>query len=199
MDTLEHPLVFLKNGSVVRVSLENFESMKGKVEKILFLGDILISFGDFLYTSKPLSPSGYVEEWWVKDLKIALTKFDCDSGKAAEAATLPEERLNAFLADPFINKPTVKEATLLSLHLGVPLHPQATFFWSTLSSVQDVALLQKWLSGSEVVVEEGVVRKIVGTLDPDVFAALRRIFAPHRLLEGKMATGTVPLKRRRLP
>jgi DNA polymerase II large subunit len=186
VDTLETPVVLLKDGSVVRVSLENFESVKGKVEKILFLGDILISFGDFLYTSKPLSPSGYVEEWWVKDLKIAIAKLGGDMGKAAEAVTIPEERLNAFLADPFTNKPTAKEAMLLSQRLSVPLHPQATFFWSNLPSVQEVMLLQKWLSSSEVLVEEGGVRKIVGASEPNVVAALRRIFAPHTLLDGKI-------------
>src|SRR3972149_5658076 len=79
VDTLELPVVLLKDGSVVRVSLENYPLIKDKIAKILFLADILISFGDFLYTSKALSPSGYVEEWWVKDLKTALTdRFNGD-------------------------------------------------------------------------------------------------------------------------
>ncbi len=40
---------------------------------------MLISFGDFLYTNKALPPSGYVEEWWVKDLQNILTeKFGSD-------------------------------------------------------------------------------------------------------------------------
>jgi len=187
VDTLEPPVVLLKDGSVVRVSLENFKAVKDKVEKILFLGDILISFGDFLYTSKPLSPSGYVEEWWVKDLKSAFAeKFSGDLEKAAETASVPEERLKAFLADPFSNAPTVKEAILLSLHLGVPLHPRSTFFWSNLQSVQEVELLRKWLSDSEVLVEGDAVRKVVGTLEPNVSQALRKIFAPHELLDGKI-------------
>jgi DNA polymerase II large subunit len=186
VDTIEPPVVLLKDGSVVRVSLENFEGVKGKIEKILFLGDILISFGDFLYTSKTLSPSGYVEEWWIKDVKKALAKFGGDLGKAAETATLSEERLKVFLADPFSNKPTAKEAILLSLHFTVPLHPQFTFFWSNLSSVQEVELLQKWLSGSEVLLEDGVVRRIIGALEPNVTQALRKIFAPHTLLDGKI-------------
>ena len=186
VDTIEPPVVLLKDGSVVRVSLENFEGVRGKIEKILFLGDILISFGDFLYTSKTLSPSGYVEEWWIKDLKKALAKFGGDLGKAAETATLPEGRLQVFLTDPFSNKPSAKEAMLLSLRFTVPLHPQFTFFWSNLSSVQEVELLQKWLSGSEVLVEDGAARKIVGAFDPNVTQALRKIFAPHTLLDGKI-------------
>ena len=63
--------------------VENFQDLKGKSEKILFLGDMLISFGDFLYCNKALLPSGYVEEWWVKDLQNALKdSFGGDLEKA---------------------------------------------------------------------------------------------------------------------
>jgi DNA polymerase II large subunit len=187
VDSLEQPVVLLKDGSVVRVSLENFDSVKGKVEKILFLGDILISFGDFLYTSKTLSPSGYVEEWWAKDLKIALTeRFHGDIAKVAETVMISEEKLGAFLEDPFGKKPTAKEAIMLSLHLNMPLHPSSTFFWSNLPSVQEVEMLRKWLSGSEVALEDGAVRKIVGNMEPNVVQALRKIFAPHRIIDGKI-------------
>ena len=40
------------------------------IDKILFLGDILIGFGDFLYTNKPLRPAGYNEEWWGEELNL---------------------------------------------------------------------------------------------------------------------------------
>jgi len=187
VDTLEPPIVLLKDGSVIRVSLENFSNIKDKVEKILFLGDILISFGDFLYTSKTLSPSGYVEEWWVKDLKMALTeRFDGDIAKAAETAQISGEKLSAFLEEPFDKKPTAKEAIVLSLHLNVPLHPNFTFFWSNLSSIQEVEMLRKWLSDSEVALEAGTATKIVGAMEPNVAQALRKIFAPHRLIDGKI-------------
>ena len=88
VDTIEPPCVLLKDNSVVRVTLENFEDVKSKIQKILFLGDILISFGDFLYSNKALPPSGYVEEWWVKDLQKILTEtFLSDSQEAAEGCS----------------------------------------------------------------------------------------------------------------
>jgi DNA polymerase II large subunit len=187
VDTLEPPVVSLKDGSVVRVSLENFAGIKDKIGKILFLGDILISYGDFLYTSKALSPSGYVEEWWVKDLKEVLAeKFGGDLEKAAGTAEISEERLKTILENPFSNKPTAKEAIMLSLHLNVPLHPKLTLFWSNLPSIQEVELLRKWLSVSEVILEAGTVCKIVGAFEPNVTQALRKIFAPHLLLDGKV-------------
>ena len=118
VDTIEPPVVLLKDNSVVRVTMENFAEIKGKVQKILFLGDILISFGDFLYTSKGLPPSGYVEEWWVKDLQGALKeKFSLDYEKAAEATQVSMRRIKSFLEDPFRNKPTIKEATILILEI----------------------------------------------------------------------------------
>jgi DNA polymerase II large subunit len=187
VDTIEPPIVLLKDNSVVRVALENFAEVKGKIQKILFLGDILISFGDFLYTSKGLSPSGYVEEWWVKDLQRALTeKFGSDYEKAAEVTRLPLERLNGFLVDPFKNKPAAKEAVLLSLNLGVPLHPSFTFFWTGLSSVQEVELLKKWLASSKVALEDSVVRKITGEVNDSVVGLLRKILAPHKILDNRL-------------
>jgi DNA polymerase II large subunit len=187
VDSLEPPIVSLKDGSVVRVSLDNFDEVKDEIAKILFLGDILISYGDFLYTSKTLSPSGYVEEWWVKDVNNAVTaQFSGDLGKAAEKAKVSQERLKASLEDAFLNKPSAQEAIRLSQHLDVPLHPKFTFVWSSLSSIEEVELLRKWVSESEVVLDDGFARKVVGAADPNVIQALRKIFVPHRFLNSRV-------------
>ena len=70
VDTIEPPVVLLNDNSVVRATMENFAEIKGKIQKILFLGDILISFGDFLlHEQGAFYLPGYVEEWWVKDLQ----------------------------------------------------------------------------------------------------------------------------------
>ena len=187
VDSLEAPVVSLKDGSVVRVSLENFSHVKDKIDRILFLGDILISFGDFLYTSKNLSPSGYVEEWWIEDLRKALTeRFNGGLDKAAETIGISQKRLAVLSDDPFGEAPTARETLLLCRCLGVPLHPKFTFFWSGLASVQEVAFLKSWLSTSEVTLDDDIVGKIVGVSDPSVVQALRKIFAPHRLLDGRV-------------
>ncbi|MCW4046266.1 MAG: DNA polymerase II large subunit [Candidatus Bathyarchaeota archaeon] len=187
VDTLEPPVVLLKDGSVVRVSLENYNSLKDKIAKILFLGDILISYGDFLYTNKALPPSGYVEEWWVKDLKKAVAeRFGGDITKAAEGAKVSEKRLRTILENPFNSKPTAQEAISLSVTLKVPLHPRFVFFWSNLPSIQEVETLRRWLEASAVVLEAGLVHKIVGANDPNVAQVLKLIFAPHTLLDGKI-------------
>ncbi|MCW3995671.1 MAG: DNA polymerase II large subunit [Candidatus Bathyarchaeota archaeon] len=187
VDSLEPPVVLLKDKSVVRVTLENFLQVKGKVEKILFLGDILIGFGDFLYCSKALPPSGYVEEWWVKDLQNALqVKFGFDYASASEATKVPAERLSAFIADPFVNKPTVKEAIALSQSLGVPLAPNCLFFWSSLLNVQEVQLLNKWLSFCEVNLKDGLAQRVLGEADLAVLGLLRKVLVPHQIVGGKV-------------
>ncbi|MGO8807380.1 MAG: DNA polymerase II large subunit [Candidatus Bathyarchaeia archaeon] len=187
VDSIEPPVVLLKDNSVVMVTMSNFSDVKGKIQKILFLGDILISFGDFLYSNKSLPPSGYVEEWWTKDLHSQIkSRFTSDISKAAEAAQVSREKIKGFLDDPFINKPSAKEAILLSLNLNVPLHPSFTFFWSNLTALQEVEALRNWLDSTETVVTQGIICSIVGEFNHEVVAMLRKIFAPHKIVNGKI-------------
>ncbi|MBS7636170.1 DNA polymerase II large subunit [Candidatus Bathyarchaeota archaeon] len=183
VDTLEPPIVKLRDGSVVRVSMENFSDVRDRIERILFLGDILISFGDFLYQGKTLAPAGYVEEWWAEDLrKVVVEKFSGDFERAVVAAGISVERLKRFLDNPFVNKPTCKEAMALSLNVGVPLHPAYTFFWSGLSSVEELKLLRDWLITASVECDGGCTRRIVGKMDENVKRALESICLPHKVV-----------------
>ena len=187
VDSIEQPVVLLKDNSVVRVTLENYATVKGKVQKILFLGDMLIDFGDFLYCNKALPPSGYVEEWWAKDLQNAiLGKFGSDYQKVAQATHLSLERIKRFVVDPFVCKPSVKEAIVLSSCLGIPFAPSCTLFWGSISNVQEVELLRQWFTACEVTIEDGVANKIVGQISDTVIDSLRKIFAQHKLLDGKI-------------
>ena len=187
VDVLEGPVVRLNDGSVYRVTNENFGGMKDKIEKILFLGDILISVGDFLYSSKLLEPSGYVEEWWAEDVhKTIMEKYGGSLEDAGKAAKIPSEKLKLFIEEPFVYRPYIAEAWALALTLNVPLHPAFTFFWSNLTSVDDITLLRKWLLNSEVHTENGVVRMITGEIDPSVKHSLELICLPHRVSADKI-------------
>lgn len=187
VDFLEPPIVKLRDGSVVRVSLDNFSKVKDQIEKILFLGDILVSFGDFLYQGKSLAPAGYVEEWWAADLQEVISvKFGGSLERAAAEAETTAERLRLLLEDPFTNKPSCKEAVTLALKLGVPLHPAFTLFWANLGSVESVKHLRVWLLSSQVKVEDGCICEIVGDLDEEVKRALMLICLPHRVSDGKI-------------
>ncbi|MGQ9506475.1 MAG: DNA polymerase II large subunit [Candidatus Bathycorpusculaceae bacterium] len=187
VDTIEPPVVLLRDGSVVCVSMENFSHVKDKISKILFLGDLLVSFGDFLYNSKSLAPSGYVEEWWAEDLQRAITeKFEGNVQSLAESTKISPERLKAFLENPFTSKPIIQEAITLSLTLHVPLHPAFTFFWSNLRSIKELEQLRSWLLNSKIQKEAGLVCEIVGDLQNNVKQALELLCLPHKVSDGKI-------------
>ncbi len=183
VDSIEPPVVRLRDGSVVRVSLEKFEQTKNVIAKILFLGDILVGFGDFLYNNKPLLPSGLTEEWWREDLsKVVQRDFNGSVETAAKAAKVSISRLNAFLKDPFKNRPTAKEAIALASTLQVPLHPFFTYFWSSISA-EEFHKLRSWLLESRTRVKDKIVNEIAGAMNDTVKELLERICIPHRVVE----------------
>jgi len=187
VDSLEPPIVLLKDSSLVRVSIGNFPKIKDEIQKILFLGDILVCFGDFLYNSKTLVPSGYVEEWWVEDLeRVIAEKFHGSISEAAQNAKIPSERLEALLKSPVAVKPDAEEAILLSLAFGIPLHPAFTFFWANLGNVKELTALKMWTQNSEIHAENGCVQEISGAANPEAKRTLESIYVPHRVSEGRI-------------
>ena len=76
VDSIEGPTVKLKNGDVLYLdSVKKAREVKKDVTEILFLGDMLVAFGEFLRNNQPLYPSGWVEEWWIQ-LLTQSEKFD---------------------------------------------------------------------------------------------------------------------------
>jgi DNA polymerase II large subunit len=186
VDSVEPPVVRLKNGSVVRVTLENFKQIEKMVDQILFLGDILIGFGDFLYTNKHLRPSGYNEEWWHEEFTLAIEqKFGNDLDKTAKAIGISLSRLKSFLADPFTYKPDAKESISISSAVGVPLHPFFTFFWDTVS-LEEFEVLRDWLASSEITTTDSIVAEIVGAKDKPSKTVLEKLCVPHTVVGNKV-------------
>lgn len=112
-DTIEGPTVKLRNGDVIY--LDNEEEAKKvlhEVEEIIYLGDLLISYGDFLDRGHVLVPVGYCEEWWMQE-----------SG---------QDKM-------YVN---VDEAIQLCKDKKVPLHPRYTFHWGTVNKEQFMGLLE---------------------------------------------------------
>ncbi len=186
VDSIDPPVVRLRDGSVVRVSLQNFEEIRNVIDKILFLGDMLVGFGDFLYTNKPLVPSGFTEEWWREEFRVALKRdFDGSLARVSEIAKIPVDRLEEILDNPFENKPTAKEAIALASGVKAPLHPLFTFFWSSITS-EDLQLLRKWLLGSKTEIRNEIVSEITGQKDEKIKEFLEKLCVPHRIIEGSI-------------
>jgi len=186
VDSIEPPIVRLKNGSVVRVSYENFEYVKDNVDKILFLGDLLVSFGDFLYNNKRLLPSGYVEEWWAEEVQEAIDKrFNGNLKNAAAKISIPSDSLRGYVENPFNNIPSVREAVKISQILEVPLHPAYTYFWAYIRP-DEIRELRCWLSRSGIDREGGNVTRIKGKLTWKIKEILERICIPHRVIKDEI-------------
>lgn len=66
VDTIEGPTVKLKNGDVLRID-DKDEAVKltGSVAEILDVGEMLVSYGEFLENNHMLIPPAYCEEWWM--------------------------------------------------------------------------------------------------------------------------------------
>ncbi|HQL60171.1 MAG TPA: DNA polymerase II large subunit, partial [Methanoculleus sp.] len=66
VDSIQGPTVKLQNGEVRRVDdAAEARRIAGQVEEILDVGEILISFGEFMENNHPLIPPAYCEEWWM--------------------------------------------------------------------------------------------------------------------------------------
>lgn len=181
VDSIEPPIVKCADGSVYRVHDPQVAAkMKDSVTNILFLGDILVSYGEFLENNKPLAPSGFVEEWWSELLnKILFERFG-DVRGGSKALEIDVERLSSFIRSPLESFPTPAEALKISRNLGISLHPRYTYFWSNLTP-EEIDLLRIGLSRSiKKISHEGM---ILEGLDGKLKILLERICLPH-IVEG---------------
>lgn len=127
-DSIEGPAVKLDDGSVVQVnSLEEAEMVRERVVKILFLGDILVSYGDFQKSNHPLVPGGYCEEQWLAELE-----------RAAKAKNEAPPKVDA-------RNVSFDEAVKISQRYGIPLAPRFTCFWHDVDA-QALRQLADWLA-----------------------------------------------------
>ena len=107
VDSIEGPTVRMQNGDVLRIDdEETAKNLVPGIERILDVGEILISFGEFLENNHPLIPCGYCEEWWLLE------------------------------ASPGTKPPKTEEEALTMARAGGYLHPAYTWFWDDLTVEQ---------------------------------------------------------------
>ena len=177
VDSIEGPTAVLKDGTVVKVrTVAQAEEVHDALAKIIDLGDVLISYGDFLENNKALPPSPYVPEWWVQDFRRAMDAVSAAAEMLAMAG-IPRERASQLLASPTV-VPTAVEAIAVSQSLGIPLHPSHTPRFDRVGS-SDLAELRKHsrLEGQAVVIDASV---------PQIRWVLNACLIEHRL-EGDLA------------
>ncbi len=188
-DTLEGPIIRLREGTVLQCKTE--EEAKhhiSEIEEIIFLGDILFNYGDFSENGQTLVPAGYCPEWWIQEVEKAIEeKLQGNYFAAAQHAGVEENRLQQLKKDYFFSYPSWEEALALSRGLGVPLHPDYTFYWKLISP-SDFFILQRWLQEGKVKRDEKGISKIIvpyylsSPLHPPAKKVLEYLGVPHKVV-----------------
>jgi len=130
-DTVEGPIVELDDGTVTAVhDLARAELLRPQVHRIIDLGEILVSFGEFLENNRALVPGAYSLDWHLEELR-------------------------AVGVDPVAGSSVAgyDDAVAMSQAHGVPLHPRWLLFWHDLSPAEIRALSEfvestgRWVDG----------------------------------------------------
>jgi DNA polymerase II large subunit len=192
VDTIEPPIVRLDDGRVIQVStVEQAEKIRPHVSKILYLGDMLISYGDFLENNAQLPPASFVEEIWRQQLRSKLPTM--------QTSDLDRERLIQMAENPLV-LPSVDEAFEISKELGLALHPKYLFYWDSLT-VEEALYLKDRLSSEvplpfdtklkDILERLGIVHSIIQDQisldDSNQATSLRRLLGGPAVVESNNA------------
>lgn len=121
-DEIEGPIALLKNGNLVQINnVEEALQLKNEIKEIIDLGEILISYGEFLENNHLLMQGNYSIEWW----KLAVEK---------KLGKLSSEYENL----------SSKSAFEISENLDVPLHPDYNLFWHDIK-IEEIKELTKYI------------------------------------------------------
>jgi len=130
-DTIEGPIVELDDGTVTAVhdraaALE----IRSRVRRVIDLGELLVSFGEFLENNRALVPGAYSLDWHVEELRAA-------GAEEAEG----------------VGVATYDDAVRVAQSYRVPLHPRWLLFWHDLTPGEVRALGEfversgRWVGG----------------------------------------------------
>ena len=137
-DSIDGPILKLNDGSVVTPNTEDeAKEYSSEIKEILFLGDILISPGEFIENGHMLVPVGYCPEWWLLELNEKIQ----NKGEFIKKYNLPNNFFKTFLPQK------LSQNTLISISKNekVPLHPNLHFFWEELNP-EEIKKLKIWLN-----------------------------------------------------
>jgi len=110
-ESIDGPMVLLKDGTHIRINDEETATLLAhEVKQITDLGEILISYGEFLENNRRLLPGSFNIEWWIETVK----------------SVNPDHN--------FERKPDHFEAVMLSREENIPLFPDYDFFWHDLTT-----------------------------------------------------------------
>jgi len=138
--SIEGPVCLLSNGDVVQFNeVDSYKIIKNNpIKKILFLGDILLGYGEFNANKTELIPSGYVEEWWSSELESILYQkniVEPTSLKSYNLKYITFDDLNKWIKNPFNFRPSGIQCLELCNKFQIPLHPAYTFHYGNVNGI----------------------------------------------------------------
>jgi len=187
-DSLEGPIVKLNDGSVIRVDTEQkAKQIVSFIREILFLGDILISYGDFFNRAHILTPVGYCEEWWVQELEKAIVNMFgfLDFCKFSQLLGVDEKYLERLIKDFFFEIPDARISLTLSKQLGIPLHPRYSFHFKTISKEEFLDML-RWFASAKIEFDDQNIRKIILEKNEVGKRVLELLGVPHICINNEL-------------
>ncbi len=166
VETIDGPIVLLKDGTVKQINTAaEALNVRPFVEKILFVGDMLITVGDYRKAAHPLTPSPFVPEWWVQ-----LLRKELENGKKT-SVDVQSYLENAFAPISF------SDALKISEELGVPLHPDFTWFYKGWSVEETLFMLEEIRKANDEGLGLGLLRFFFST---EIKKRMERVGMPHR-------------------
>ncbi|MBD3164018.1 DNA polymerase II large subunit [Candidatus Woesearchaeota archaeon] len=163
-DSIEGPLVKLKSGEVLRINdAGTAKRLTKDVEEIIYLGDMLINYGDFFNRAHVLVPPGYCEEWWLKELERAIVGMfgSLDYNKASCLVDISEDIFRRITDEKHNSSIDAESAIKISKSLKIPLHPRYTYYWNSISKEDLGFFLDTILHANIVKNDKGKAEKIV--------------------------------------
>ncbi|MBW2977972.1 DNA polymerase II large subunit [Candidatus Woesearchaeota archaeon] len=188
-DSIEGPIIKLIDGSVIKIdTIQKAKEHVENIQEILFLGDILFNYGDFLNRAHPLVPPGYCQEWWIQEFEKATVNLfgNLDIDKLSEFTEIPSADINTLLKNPLKSKITAEAAILFSKKLKIPLHPDYTYHWKTISYEQFQKLIS-CLDKANIKRQDSKLLKIIMPLEEESKRILEQIGIPHIVVANEYA------------
>lgn len=167
VSSIEGPTVRLKNGDVVKIrTAGEARALKGEVEKILDLGEILINFGDFLENNHPLIPASYSYEWWIQEVEKAGKAIRGDYRRISE-----------------------EEALKLCDENHIPLHPDYTYLWHDIT-VEEYCYLRNFISDNGKIEAKHGISSLMLPFDSRAKDVLEKLLVEHKVRENYIVIET---------
>jgi len=168
--TIDGPIVKLKNKDVIKLdNVIDAKRVLDEIDKILFVGDLLIDIGDYKKSGHPLIKTGYVEEEWTSEIKYLYRT----------------EKINKATYDDALDlykNPNPYQAINVSIKYNLPLFPKYIWYYDLLNFEELKILINKFRD-AEKMFEDNKIIGVKIKYNNLIKNILEKIGLPHRFIE----------------